>query len=925
MSSGPEEHTGSGHTVTAGGSRIAGDVHAGHDFVGRDKVVYGDEIGRDKIVNQGQLIIQQTLSAIDEAEKARALESARLAQGVGDYVKRLLAVTTQEIDACAGGPYRGLVAYGLGDAEIFFGREHAIEVLGGYLQRSKLTVIQSESGAGKTSLLQAGVAPRLLTGGHLPLILRPYTQSPTISITQAFLPNVQQISTLAKAPLRAFLSQVTAVLGQDTILFIILDQFEEFFTLLPEAESREAFVNDLAECLEDPTLNVRWVLALRSDFFGDLAGFRPRIRNPFENDFRLNRLTSQDARAIIVKPAQHCGIECEQSLVDALLEDLTQPDGRIAPPQVQLVCLALHNAYQDRKAADPSLSPILTLNLYREEGAARGILRGHLNRVLRRALPKAEQRDLAHQLLISLISSDQRRVRRTRSELARQFAAGTVLARNIDEVLDELVANRLVNVEQEEAQQEATYELAHDYLLDEIRIAPEVLAQKAAQELLDQEVEAHQRFGTLLNTDKFEIINSQRAHLTLDEAADELLQQSEHAIRAVEHEREAARRRQLSRTRVALAASLIALLLATAVGWQLYDQYRKVVLFRLVTEAQQSKTALEPYVAVEKLRSARQAAAKAGVDLGIDVTAAISDTLRYVATQWTYQGEELVRQARVAPAAERQKNLERATRLFQDARALEPPADAHVYVMIPAGAFLMGSSDAELDQALELCKMVDDSCERAWFQYEQPQHAVYLEDYWMMRSEVTNEQYGRCVRAGVCKEPANTRWNLDSYGRQPVTDVDLTQAQAYAQWVGGRLPTEAEWEKACRGIAGNVYPWGDTPPRPGLLNFGESGLNGLTVVGSFPPGAFGLYDMVGNVEEWTSSSWGQASDSPDFGYPYTPGDGRENDDASNHMLRVFRGGSASRVAYGVRCARRGRAESEMKDHERGFRVVLPAR
>lgn len=894
------------------GLRVLGDVYAANDFVSRDKVIYGDDIGRDKIVNQGQLIINQARSAVEEAETARVVESSRLAQGVADYLARLLGANTDPAQACAGGPYRGLVAYGLSDAPLFFGREAAIAAIEGHLQRGKLTVIQSESGAGKTSLLQAGVAPRLLSGGHLPLILRPYDQSPGVAIKRALLPEYEQMPTLAQAPLRAFLRQVAAMLGPNRILFIALDQFEEFFTLLPDAASRRSFIADLAECLDDPTLNVRWILALRSDFFGDLAAFRPRIRNPFENDFRLNRLTAQETRAIIVGPAAQCGIRFEEKLVDALLADLSQSDGRIAPPQAQLVCLALSNAYADLKAARPDLRAELTFDLYQREGAARGILRGHLNRVLIRAFPDAQQRDMARQVLTALISSEQRRIRRARSVLVAQFATVYPPLAHLDKILDELVASRLINVEQEDTEQDATYELAHDYLLDEIRLAPEMLAQKAAQELLDQEVEAHQRFGTLLSNDKFRIIDSQRAHLVVSDAANQLLY-------------ETARRRRLARARTTLVAALIPLVILAAVGWRLYEQYQRQLPLRLLAEAQQARTALQPALALEKYRGAEQAAAQAGITLPLDIPTAISDTLRYIATERTYQGEALVRAARGLAGDERARTLEQAGKLFQDAIALRPPPDTYLYVLIPGGAFLMGASDGEVDLTLRLCESDQLECAEDEFGWERPQHRLDAQPFWMMRTEVTNEQYARCVRAGVCEKPDNARWKTQGYGREPVTDVDWMQARAYAGWVGGRLPTEAEWEKACRGTTGNVFPWGNTLPDAALLNYGPNGLNGPTVVGSFHPGAYGLYDLAGNVEEWTASLWGPDRGEAAFRYPYDSGDGRENADAPDEVLRIVRGGAfGSSDLTGVRCVRRGKAPLRIRFGNVGFRVALPA-
>jgi iron(II)-dependent oxidoreductase len=125
--------------------------------------------------------------------------------------------------------------------------------------------------------------------------------------------------------------------------------------------------------------------------------------------------------------------------------------------------------------------------------------------------------------------------------------------------------------------------------------------------------------------------------------------------------------------------------------------------------------------------------------------------------------------------------------------------DGAIFVFVPAGCFMMGSDDANA---------YDD---------EQPVHEVCLSAYWIGQTEVTNAQYKACVDADVCAPPAETDvrgtrcpdWEDASLADHPVVCVDWDQADAYARWVGGDLPTEAQWEYAARGPAGNTYPWGN--------------------------------------------------------------------------------------------------------------------
>jgi formylglycine-generating enzyme required for sulfatase activity len=126
------------------------------------------------------------------------------------------------------------------------------------------------------------------------------------------------------------------------------------------------------------------------------------------------------------------------------------------------------------------------------------------------------------------------------------------------------------------------------------------------------------------------------------------------------------------------------------------------------------------------------------------------------------------------------------------------------------------------------------------------------------RTEVTNAQYAQCVADGACTVPSATlSYYNPLYAEHPVVAVSRTQARAYASWVGGSLPTEAQWTRACQGDDGRTYPWGNQMPDATLANY-NSIVGDTTAVGSYPTGAspYGALDMVGNVWEWVEDgSW----------------------------------------------------------------------
>ena len=202
---------------------------------------------------------------------------------------------------------------------------------------------------------------------------------------------------------------------------------------------------------------------------------------------------------------------------------------------------------------------------------------------------------------------------------------------------------------------------------------------------------------------------------------------------------------------------------------------------------------------------------------------------------------------------------------------------------------------------------------------ELPRHVVELPAFELSLSPVTNAQYARFLVETGTEAPPHWRDGAPPPGRDghPVSLVDWFEADAFCSWAGGRLPTEAEWEKGARGCDGRTYPWGgEADPTRAALGAGLK--HGSTSpVGARPAGAspFGLLDMAGNVWEWVSSAYRP--------YPYDPSDGRE--DRSPACERVLRGGSfASPGLAHARCAMRSHSSPARRQVHIGFRVARGA-
>ncbi len=238
-------------------------------------------------------------------------------------------------------------------------------------------------------------------------------------------------------------------------------------------------------------------------------------------------------------------------------------------------------------------------------------------------------------------------------------------------------------------------------------------------------------------------------------------------------------------------------------------------------------------------------------------------------------------------------------------------------VAVPAGDFIMGT----------IAGGGDDN--------ERPVHKVTLDAFWIDRTEVTNAQYRAFVEATGHREPGGCETGKPTYGDEakanhPVVCVSWDDAQAYCEWAGGRLPTEAEWEKAARGTDERMWPWG-TGFDGSKVNYcdincalsrkdtgGDDGYAESAPVGSYPAGAspYGALDMAGNVWEWVSDWFtprGYTLSTPVN--PHGPNSGD---------WRTLRGGAWNGTLDNARTGCRAWLEPDKRNVVIGFRCVVPS-
>ena len=242
-------------------------------------------------------------------------------------------------------------------------------------------------------------------------------------------------------------------------------------------------------------------------------------------------------------------------------------------------------------------------------------------------------------------------------------------------------------------------------------------------------------------------------------------------------------------------------------------------------------------------------------------------------------------------------------------------------VEVPGGTFMMGCDPANDATCV-------DTPVHPHILTERPRHEVTLSPYAIDRTEVTLAEYDVCVEEGACTE-AGSNWPecnvlANGHDEHPVDCVTWEQGDAYCQWAGKRLPTEAEWEYAARGDDERLYPWGNEPPDCSRANihFNDAagcGIIDTYVVGSLPAGAspFGVMDMCGNVAEFVADSFSESY------YEKSPAEDPQGPEADETGARVMRGGGYNYPSdpWILRASSRTSYDSSVPSPQIGFRCA----
>lgn len=664
-------------------------------------------------------------------------------------------------------PYMGLRYFDTSDAALFYGREALTDELLRRVQKESFLAIVGASGSGKSSVARAGLIPawKAATMGTVHVITptaHPLEslaasltrESESVTATSTLMDDLKKDARSLRLYARKMLSG-----SRESNLLLVVDQFEETFTLCKDPTERKIFIENLLSLADEDAehATARVVITLRADFYHhcfEQEGLRLTLEKHQAN---IGAMTPDELREAIVQPAERNGWEFQPGLVDLILGDVGTEPGALP-----LLSHALLETWKRRQGC------ILTLQGYHEAGGVKKAITQTAEHVYDHLSP--DEQSIARNIFLRLTElgegvQDTRRRARL-DELARSADQET-----LEKVLKTLTAARLVTTEQDSA------EVAHEALIRE--------------------------WGTLrkwLDEDR----ESLRLHRHLTESAQEWQRR----------------------------------------GREASELYRGTRLKQIQDRMKEHSDQLSP--------------------LEAEFVKASQNVKRRERLRWVALSGVGVLFLLVAVLTQ--------TGYFN--RFMYRPVDMEDYwVTIPAGEFQMGSSQEDIEYAQSICSDCD-------FSWEEPQHSFFLDEYQIGKYEVTTRQYAQCVKAGICDGKSSFAANRALH---PVVNVTWYDAVAYCEWVGGRLPTEAEWEKAASWSdetkTKSVFPWGNTIDCS-FANYDDC-VDDTTPVGSYESGKspYGLYDMGGNVWEWVSSLY--------MLYPYHANDGRE--EMSSTDYRVLRG------------------------------------
>jgi formylglycine-generating enzyme required for sulfatase activity len=800
-------------------------------------------------------------------------------------------------------PYRGLKFFREEDSSFFFGRSSFVERLEKVVAKSNLVAVLGASGSGKSSVVRAGLLPFLrstrsdknweigtMVPGEAPLdnlaTLLTSIMNPKLEDRHSLRKKAEEMSEALISGRESLAKLIARILenqpGTDRVMLVI-DQWEEIYTLSGSEQQSDLFIDELLNATASGDLSV--VLTVRSDFYTQLLENNNLFSRLQDSFVGVSAIGSLEMLQVINQPAKMVGLMVQVGLAERILEEVENQPGKLT-----LLEFVLELLWKRRQ------NNTLTHDAYKEIGGVRGAIATHAESVFNETLINNQK--IAKRIFLRLvrpeflIDSDRSSFRHTKRSIS--FSDFDDESKPIIRLLAD---EHLIVTSRKESTGEEIVDIIHEALIEEWERLTNWIDQ-------DQKfLEWREQFRPYMNAAIAK--NFIEGTLLQGELLKEALlwmsqRQSDFGNLELQYVQKSALKvyRRTRSRKIKFAYSLVFVSLIGSVGMGNY--------------------------------------------LHLD----FFDWFHYSTKSFTFRNPNIDESGRVVSESEG------IARYFEEDFGNGVTLEM---VKIPGGEFKMGTSESDItlwNLQEEIGRMYPDSncgdvgsfpCKSevlSWPVRETPQHVVKIRPFFIGKFEITQKQWNEIALLDSINYPLRPNIAVFKGDNLPVEMISFRAAMEFCERLSKktgkhyRLPTEAEWEYACRAGTESLFPFGENIQVSVANYYGEqpfgSAPRGIsrektTVVGSLKyANKFGLYDMTGNVWEWCLDRWHD-------NYKGAPTDGSAWLKDSKSEYRVVRGGSWFWYASGCRSAWRGqREEAESNDKNayggergnHGFRVVM---
>jgi WD40 repeat protein len=470
-----------------------------------------------------------------------------------------------------GSPYLGLRKFEVDDKDKFFGRDRWIIELTNYLARENVLLLLGASGSGKSSLIQAGLIPKLKDQWGSQLFN--FTFVPDVDPFESFYGCLlskykQSEAKLARTVKEDTLIQVVQALKSDAQWLIFIDQFEEVFTRTPKTE-RDIFIKSLIQLIENSDISVKVIMTMRADFLDKLSPY-PDLGKVHDSSSRmLTDMEDSDLRLAIAEPAARNGVIFEQGLIDTIIADFHQQAGSLPLLQYTLNLLWSKDDITDR---------VLNTKTYQELGGVTGALQQQANKIYDQF--DETQRKLAEEIFLELIELV------GKEAVSRRADKGIFERDEMQrEVLYQLIDNRLLVSKGEDGK--ATVEVAHEELIRSWKVLQDLIREK--EEII---VLRNRLYADAKQWDEVRKQDSQKANSELwngsklarivefkkEQALPNLDRVAIEFIEASVTQAERQKNEKIRTARRITAGSLVAVIISSSLGWMAWQKTQQAEL-----------------------------------------------------------------------------------------------------------------------------------------------------------------------------------------------------------------------------------------------------------------------------------------------------------------------------------------------------------